>query len=55
MSTSSCQLEIIFLTCRTAISVTKHIDKFSKNIELDNLKVSKSEIPSVRWIKGGVT
>lgn len=41
MSTSSCQLEIIFLTSRTATSVTKHIEEFSKNIELDNLKVSE--------------
>lgn len=55
MSTSSCQLEIIFLTCRTAISVTKQIDKFFKNIELDNLKVSKSEMSFVRLITGSVT
>ncbi|KAJ7379183.1 Meiosis 1 [Desmophyllum pertusum] len=39
MSTSSCQLEIIFLTCRAATSVTKHIEKFAKNIELESLKV----------------
>ncbi|XP_068708098.1 meiosis 1 arrest protein-like [Montipora foliosa] len=38
MSTSSCQLEIVFFTCRSAICVTKHIEKFSKSIDLENLK-----------------
>ncbi|CAH3019570.1 unnamed protein product, partial [Porites evermanni] len=38
MSTSSCQLEIIFFTCRAAASVTKHIEKFSKSLDLESLK-----------------
>ncbi|CAH3043281.1 unnamed protein product, partial [Porites lobata] len=36
--TSSCQLEIIFFTCRAAVSVTKHIEKFSKSLDLESLK-----------------
>ncbi|XP_074612698.1 meiosis 1 arrest protein-like [Acropora palmata] len=38
MSTSSCQLEIIFLTCRKASALTKHIETFSKGLDLENLK-----------------
>lgn len=49
MSTSSCQLEIIFLTCRTATFVAKHIEKFSKNTELENLKVRP-----IRDLKGKI-
>ncbi|XP_078359773.1 meiosis 1 arrest protein-like isoform X2 [Oculina patagonica] len=46
MSTSSCQLEMVFLTCRAATSVSRHIEKFSKNIELENLK--KIQVVSVQ-------
>ncbi|XP_027045665.1 meiosis 1 arrest protein-like [Pocillopora damicornis] len=38
MSTSSCQLEITFLTCRAATSVVRHIEAFFKDIELESIK-----------------
>ncbi|CAH3104454.1 unnamed protein product [Pocillopora meandrina] len=38
MSTSNCQLEITFLTCRAATSVVRHIEAFFKDIELESIK-----------------
>ncbi|XP_015762012.1 PREDICTED: meiosis 1 arrest protein-like [Acropora digitifera] len=46
MSTSSCQLEIIFLTCRKASALTKHIETFSKGLDLENLK--KIQVVSIQ-------
>ena len=41
MSTSSCQLEITLMTCRPLSVIIKQIEKFTKTLDLDSLKVIK--------------
>ena len=44
MSTSSCQLEITVITCRPLSAIDKHIEKFTKTLDLESLKVFSRKI-----------